>query len=197
MWGQRYTSRWRSWIVSRQSGCWVPESLGFESSLPWRHNEHDGVSNHQPHDCLLNRSGADQRKFQSFASLAFVGGIHRWPVKSPHKGQWRGKCFHLMSSSCWPCQRKTKLPPLTCLILCPSGPPKLKNKYICICIGWWMNMYFCICISSYRPLYWYNIWLWVIKSKHKSMNTLAKICSRYYQMPFLKWKPYISFWFTF
>ena len=25
------------------------------SSLHWRHNDHDGVSNHQPHDCLLNR----------------------------------------------------------------------------------------------------------------------------------------------
>ena len=24
-------------------------------TLQWRHNEHDGVSNHQPHDCLLNR----------------------------------------------------------------------------------------------------------------------------------------------
>ena len=24
-------------------------------SLQWRHNEHDSVSNHQPHDCLLNR----------------------------------------------------------------------------------------------------------------------------------------------
>ena len=24
-------------------------------ALQWRHNEHDGVSNHQPHDCLLNR----------------------------------------------------------------------------------------------------------------------------------------------
>ena len=24
-------------------------------TLPWRHNEHDGVSNHQPHDYLLNR----------------------------------------------------------------------------------------------------------------------------------------------
>ena len=24
-------------------------------SLQWRHNEHDGVSNHQPYDCLLNR----------------------------------------------------------------------------------------------------------------------------------------------
>ena len=23
-------------------------------SLQWRHNEHEGVSNHQPHDCLFN-----------------------------------------------------------------------------------------------------------------------------------------------
>ena len=29
--------------------------------------------------------GADQRKHQSSASLAFVPGIHRWPVNSPHK----------------------------------------------------------------------------------------------------------------
>ena len=31
-------------------------------------------------------SGSDQRKHQSPASLAFVRGIHRWPVNSPHKG---------------------------------------------------------------------------------------------------------------
>ena len=31
-------------------------------------------------------SGADQRIYQSSASLAFVRGIHRWPVDSPHKG---------------------------------------------------------------------------------------------------------------
>ena len=30
-------------------------------------------------------SGADQRKHQSSASLAFVRGIHRWPVNSLHK----------------------------------------------------------------------------------------------------------------
>ena len=24
-------------------------------SLHWRHNDQDGVSNHQPHQCLLNR----------------------------------------------------------------------------------------------------------------------------------------------
>ena len=44
-------------------------------------------------------SDVDQRKHQSSASLAFVWGIHqdRW---IPHtKGQLRGKCFHLMTSS--------------------------------------------------------------------------------------------------
>ena len=30
-------------------------------------------------------SGADQRKRQSSASLAFVREIHRWSVNSPHK----------------------------------------------------------------------------------------------------------------
>ena len=44
-------------------------------------------------------SGANQRKHQSSSSLAFMRGIHRWPVNSPHKGQQRGKCFHLMTSS--------------------------------------------------------------------------------------------------
>ena len=31
-----------------------PFSLSM-TSLRWRHNGHDGVSNHQPHHCLLNR----------------------------------------------------------------------------------------------------------------------------------------------
>ena len=31
-------------------------------------------------------SSANQRKHKSSASLAFVRGIHRWPVNSPHKG---------------------------------------------------------------------------------------------------------------
>ena len=26
----------------------------YVDSLQWLHNEHDGISNHQPHDCLLN-----------------------------------------------------------------------------------------------------------------------------------------------
>ena len=71
-------------------------------SLQWRHNERDGVSNHRRLDCLLyGFSGADQRKHQSSASLAYVRGIHRWPRWIPlTNGQQRGKCFHLMTSSC-------------------------------------------------------------------------------------------------
>ena len=34
--------------------CVQPESLNTLVSLQWRHNERDGVSNHQPRDCLLN-----------------------------------------------------------------------------------------------------------------------------------------------
>ena len=37
--------------------------------------------------------GADQRKHQSSASLAFVRGIHRWPVNFPHKWLVTRKMF--------------------------------------------------------------------------------------------------------
>ena len=40
-------------------------------------------------------SGSDQTKHQSSASLAFVRGIHRWPVNSPHKGPVTRKRFPL------------------------------------------------------------------------------------------------------
>ena len=33
-------------LMYSASGC---------NALQWRHDEPDGVSNHQPHDCLLNR----------------------------------------------------------------------------------------------------------------------------------------------
>ena len=38
-------------------------------------------------------SGEDQRKHQSPVSLAFVRGIHRWLVNSPHKGPVTRKLF--------------------------------------------------------------------------------------------------------
>ena len=78
-------------------------------SAEWRNPHYDGVIMSAMASlftslkivCSAVYSGADQRKHQSSASLAFVRGFHRdrW---IPHtKGQWRGKCFHLMTSSCF------------------------------------------------------------------------------------------------
>ena len=50
--------------------------------------------------CVTVCSGAGQRKNQSCVPLAFVKGIHRWPVDSPHKGPVTWYFFHLMTSSC-------------------------------------------------------------------------------------------------
>ena len=64
------------------------------STLQWRHNERNGVSITSPTIVQSTvYSGAVQRKHQSFASLAFVQGIHRWPVNSPHKGPVTRKMF--------------------------------------------------------------------------------------------------------
>ena len=69
--------------------------------LEWRHNECDGVSNHRHLDYLLNRLFRHTSKnHQRSVSLPFVRGIHRWPVDSLTKGQWHGKCLHLMTSLC-------------------------------------------------------------------------------------------------
>ena len=55
-------------------------------SILCRHNGCDGVSNHQPRHCLLNHLFRRRsKKQQSSASLAFMRGIHRWTMNSPHK----------------------------------------------------------------------------------------------------------------
>ena len=57
--------------------------------LQWRQNGRYSVSNHQPHDCVLNRLF----RRRCSASLAFVRGIHRGPGTSPHKWPVMRKIF--------------------------------------------------------------------------------------------------------
>ena len=61
-------------------------------SLRWRHNEWDGVSNHQPHDCLLNRL---YRRRSKNTSKPHVTGLcaGNSPVNSPHKWPVTRKLF--------------------------------------------------------------------------------------------------------
>ena len=75
------------------------------TKLQWCHNEHVGVSNRQPHDCLLNRLFKAQIKenIKAPRHWPLCGEIagDRWIPRT--NGQLRGKCFHLMTSSwhCW------------------------------------------------------------------------------------------------
>ena len=65
-----------------------------QNLLQWRHNERDASQiGGAPIVSWTVGSGRDQRKHQSSASLAFVRGIHRWPVNSPHKRPVRRKMF--------------------------------------------------------------------------------------------------------
>ena len=42
-----------------------------DDALQWRHNGHDGVSNHQPHECVFNR--AFRRRSKRTSKLCFAG----------------------------------------------------------------------------------------------------------------------------
>ena len=50
---EKHGSRGPKTSASVLSFC--PPRLCFYHTLQWRHNGRDGLSNHQPHDCLLNR----------------------------------------------------------------------------------------------------------------------------------------------
>ena len=63
-------------------------------SLRWRHNDHDGVSNHQPHRRLLNR--LFRRRSKKTSKLRVTGlcaGNSPGPVNSPHKWPVTRKMF--------------------------------------------------------------------------------------------------------
>ena len=62
--------------------------------LHWRHNDHDGASNHQPHSCLLNR--LFRRRSKKTSKLRVTGlcvGNSPGPVNFPHKGSVTLKMF--------------------------------------------------------------------------------------------------------
>ena len=62
----------------------------FPFPLQWRHNDHDGASNHQPHGCLLNR--LFRRRSKKTSKLR-VTGLCVGPVNSPRKGPITRKIF--------------------------------------------------------------------------------------------------------
>ena len=89
----------------------VTTSKNFMMIRWWEHSQ-KGVTDRQTDrlnqslSCLV----AAKKKHQSSALLAFVWGIHRdrWIART--KDQLRGKCFHLMTSSCNESVKESKMP---------------------------------------------------------------------------------------
>ena len=120
-------------------------------------------------------SDADQSKHQSSASLAFVWGIHRDRWIPCTKGQLRGKCFHLMTSS-W----------RSCIL-----------AHILKCIGPWRNYIIsyayekrgnyssstCICYIKSMRTFCFSI----CKANH-CFNIILHILSAIYRRALLLWR---------
>ena len=65
-----------------------------DAPLRWRHNDHAGVSNHQPHGCLLNRLFRHRsNKTSKLCVTGLWAGNSPGPVNSPHKGPVTRKMF--------------------------------------------------------------------------------------------------------
>ena len=123
--------------------------------LQWRHNGRDGVSNHQPHDCLLNRVNRRRSKWN-------VKAPRRWPLwgevsgdrRIPRaNGQKRRKYFNLMTLS-WNTKYDNeffqvpqflKISDLVSLImLCTKCWAKLRGTSTCKTDHFTIPLYYCI-----------------------------------------------------
>ena len=75
-------------------GLWI--TCYRKISLRWRHNEHDSVSNHQPHHYLLNHLFGRRSKLTSklrVTGLCVGNSPSPGPVNSPHKWPVTRKMF--------------------------------------------------------------------------------------------------------
>ena len=82
-------SQWRTFRQNVIFVQWPPFYIITypQITLHWRHNDHGGVSNHHPHDCLSNR--LFRRRSKKTSKLRVTGLCERnspGPVNSPHKG---------------------------------------------------------------------------------------------------------------
>ena len=117
-------------------------------------------------------SGTYQRKHQGSASLAFVWGIHRWPVNSPHKGPvtWKMYPFDdvIMTRTQWWIKNKSTnnhecsllaiyfeakmfmLPSAHCIVLCWNLQPNVDHIIVKTNMNIGLVCYWTFCIYD-RP----------------------------------------------
>ena len=94
-----------NWLgANLESALYIPKNI--PETLQWRHNDHDSVSNHQPHGCLLNRLfRCRSKKTSKLRVTGLCVGNSPEPVNSPHKGPVTRKMFPfddlIMNAQCF------------------------------------------------------------------------------------------------
>ena len=93
---EKQSCHYRNGAVSSQSSWWYPYCLWIILNFHYNDvimsamaSQITGVSI----VCSIIGSGTDKRKHKSSATLAFLWGIHLWPVNSPHKWPVTRKMF--------------------------------------------------------------------------------------------------------
>ena len=99
-------------------------------ALHWRHNDHDGVSNHQPHGCLLNR--LFRRRSKKTSKLRVTGlCVGNSPVTGEFPAQMASNAEN---ASIW-----RRYQGILLLFWCPMhylGRTRIRVKAICLQMPW-------------------------------------------------------------
>ena len=117
-------------------------------------------------------SGADQRKHQSSASLAFERGIHRSPVNSPHKGPVTWKMF-----------------PFDDVIMSEDPYVAMESRS-----GWSEELEFSFWTSCMLKCQ-YKFTLWIL-STQRNLHRLVAILQKTFSNAFF-WMKIFAYWFKF
>ena len=143
-----------------------------EFTLQWRHNGRDSVSNHQPHDCSLNRLFRRRSKKTSKLRVTGLCVGNSWgPVNSPHKWPVTRNMFPFDDVITWCvfCEFKLWLPVVVfcfrhCMPCCMQyhimldGPSSISRKctqyyHSCSHFGfwylYWKNKLLSTCLSRF------------------------------------------------
>ena len=95
------------------------------------------------------------KKNQSSASLAFVRGIHRWPVNSPHKGPVTRKMFPfddvIMLLVLYQWQRIRNIERAS-MSLRPSNDFNAHGSHLCMQINFWYKLYLSSDYTMFLPI---------------------------------------------
>ena len=134
-------------------------SVDFMCPLRWRHNGHDIVSDHQPHDCLLNRLfRLRSKKTSRFRVTGLCAGnspgTGEFPAQMASNAEnvsiwWRHhvmQCDFLFTPICYHSIKNLSIYPLSLLVsvshtnvLADLHPANERRRYFCNDVSHWLG----------------------------------------------------------